>query len=133
MSDDNATEDEVTIKKRKISIACDVDAPKRLRLVADDDATGSGSGFVAVSVPSRSLVDTAIANTLVDRRQFRRVGPYILGPKIGCSPVDSIVQYLAKREGTNEFVQLKVIVWNRMAIRFLAAKCKIIFLDPNAF
>lgn len=44
----------------------------------------------------------------VDRREFRRAGPYILGPKIGHSPVESIVQYLAKKEGTDEFVQLKV-------------------------
>lgn len=45
---------------------------------------------------------------IVDRRQFRRAGPYIIGLKLGQSPVDSIVQYLAKKENTNEFVQLKV-------------------------
>lgn len=97
-------EEEVTIRKRKISIACDENVDfKKTRL--DDDATSNGS--VSVITPSASI-DLTIANTLVDRRQFRRVGPYILGPKIGCSPVDSIVQYLAKKEGTNEFVQLKV-------------------------
>lgn len=47
---------------------------------------------------------------IVDRRQFRRAGPYIIGQKLGQSPVDSIVQYLAKKENTNEFVQLKVYV-----------------------
>lgn len=45
---------------------------------------------------------------IVDRREFRRAGPYIIGLKLGHSPVDSIVQYLAKKENTNEFVQLKV-------------------------
>lgn len=45
---------------------------------------------------------------IVDRREFRRAGPYIIGLKLGQSPVDSIVQYLAKKENTNEFVQLKV-------------------------
>lgn len=45
---------------------------------------------------------------LVNRREFRRAGPYIIGQKLGNSPVDSIVQYLAKKENTNEFVQLKV-------------------------
>lgn len=45
---------------------------------------------------------------IVNRREFRRAGPYIIGLKIGHSPVDSIVQYLAKKENTNEFVQLKV-------------------------
>lgn len=47
---------------------------------------------------------------IVDRREFRRAGPYIIGLKLGQSPVDSIVQYLAKKENTNEFVQLKVWV-----------------------
>lgn len=46
---------------------------------------------------------------VVNRREFRRAGPYIIGLKLGHSPVDSIVQYLAKKENTNEFVQLKVI------------------------
>lgn len=107
MSENGA--DEVTIKKRKICIPSDVeDEPtKKQRLdVKDDDATKND--VVAPKETPRSVVDLTIANTLVDRRQFRRVGPYILGPKIGCSPVDSIVQYLAKKEGTNEFVQLKV-------------------------
>lgn len=45
---------------------------------------------------------------LVNRRDFRRAGPYIIGLKLGHSPVDSIVQYLAKKENTSEFVQLKV-------------------------
>lgn len=45
---------------------------------------------------------------VVNRREFRRAGPYIIGLKLGHSPVDSIVQYLAKKENTNEFVQLKV-------------------------
>lgn len=45
---------------------------------------------------------------LVNRREFRRAGPYIIGLKLGHSPVDSIVQYLAKKENTSEFVQLKV-------------------------
>lgn len=106
----NIGDDEVTIKKRKICIPCGDegdDTPKKQRL--GDDATTLTGAVVAPppSVP-RSILDAAMANTLVDRREFRRVGPYILGPKIGCSPVDSIVQYLAKREGSNEFVQLKV-------------------------
>lgn len=45
---------------------------------------------------------------IVNRREFRRAGPYVIGLKLGHSPVDSIVQYLAKKENTNEFVQLKV-------------------------
>lgn len=66
--------------------------------------------------PINSLDDECNLNkvplngTPVDRRQFRRAGPYIIGPKLGCSPVDSIVQYLAKKENTNEFVQLKILM-----------------------
>lgn len=47
---------------------------------------------------------------IVNRRELRRAGPYIIGLKLGHSPVDSIVQYLAKKENTNQFVQLKVII-----------------------
>lgn len=39
-------------------------------------------------------------------------GPYLIGLKLGHSPVDSIVQYLAKKENSNEFVQLKILVLN---------------------
>lgn len=48
--------------------------------------------------------------TPVNRRLIRRAGPYIIGPKLGYSPVDSIVQYLAKKENTDEFVQLKILM-----------------------
>lgn len=48
--------------------------------------------------------------TAVNRRLIRRAGPYIIGPKLGYSPVDSIVQYLAKKENTDEFVQLKILM-----------------------
>lgn len=59
------------------------------------------------STDNNAIVSPAYG-TPVDRREFRRAGPYILGPKIGHSPVESIVQYLAKKDGTDEFVQLKV-------------------------
>lgn len=64
---------------------------------------------------------------IVNRREFRRAGPYIIGLKLGGSPVDSIVQYLAKKENTNEFVQLKVrpnnnVVKFRLFIRLISIK-----------
>lgn len=59
---------------------------------------------------------------LVNRREFRRAGPYIIGLKLGHSPVDSIVQYLAKKENTSEFVQLKVSYRPKLA-QFNAVKC----------
>jgi hypothetical protein len=36
----------------------------------------------------------------------RRAGPYLLGPKLGMSPVKSIVQCLARKEGTDDFYQV---------------------------
>lgn len=47
-------------------------------------------------------------NQLVDRNP-RRAGDYILGPEISTGPVDCISHYLARRQGTREFYQLKVL------------------------
>lgn len=49
--------------------------------------------------------------TPVDRKVLKRVGgKYLLGPKIGNGPVESITQYLARREGTDQFFHLKMLV-----------------------
>lgn len=60
---------------------------------------------------------------IVNRREFRRAGPYIIGLKLGHSPVDSIVQYLAKKENTNEFVQLKVCFFLIVSQNLVQALC----------
>lgn len=39
----------------------------------------------------------------------RRAGKYLLGPKLGVSPVKSIIQCLARLEGTDEYYQLKLL------------------------
>ena len=39
----------------------------------------------------------------------RRSGNYLLGPKLGLSPVKSIIQCLARREFTQEYYQLKLL------------------------
>ena len=39
----------------------------------------------------------------------RRSGNYLLGPKLGLSPVKSIIQCLARREYTQEYFQLKLL------------------------
>ena len=39
----------------------------------------------------------------------RRSGNYLLGPKLGISPVKSIIQCLARREFTQEYYQLKLL------------------------
>uniref|UniRef100_H3B8G9 Serine/threonine-protein kinase 40 n=1 Tax=Latimeria chalumnae TaxID=7897 RepID=H3B8G9_LATCH len=37
----------------------------------------------------------------------KRAGPFVLGPRLGNSPVPSIVQCLARKDGTDDFYQLK--------------------------
>ncbi len=56
------------------------------------------------------VIQSPTSGSIVNRREFRRVGPYILGPKLGHSAVESISQYLAKKENTNQFVQVKVTI-----------------------
>ena len=43
------------------------------------------------------------------RSSIKRAGPYLLGPRLGNSPVRSIVQCLARKEGTNEFYSIKLL------------------------
>lgn len=42
------------------------------------------------------------AGSPVAKGQLRRAGPYVLGPRLGTSPVRSIVQCLARQENTGE-------------------------------
>ncbi|KAK3925716.1 Serine/threonine-protein kinase 40 [Frankliniella fusca] len=49
------------------------------------------------------------AGTKVSTRSVRRAGPYLLGPTLGNSPVDSIVQCLARKEGTDNFYTIKIL------------------------
>lgn len=64
------------------------------------------------------VIESPAAGTIVNRREFRRVGPYILGPKLGHSAVESISQYLAKKQNTDDFVQIKVEFCNRTVVSF---------------
>lgn len=54
------------------------------------------------------LGDLPKSGEVVDRHIPRRVGPYMLGPKLNYSPIDSITMHLARHEETQEYVQLKV-------------------------
>lgn len=40
---------------------------------------------------------------------IKRAGPYLLGPRLGSSPVKSIVQCLARKDGTDNFYTLKIL------------------------
>ena len=39
---------------------------------------------------------------------MKRVGPYLIGPRLGSSPVSSITQCLARKSGSDQFYTLKV-------------------------
>lgn len=62
-----------------------------------------------VSVPSEG--------TPVPVNIVKKAGPYLLGPTLSSSPVKSIVQCLARREGTDNFYTLKVSVFFEVRAR----------------
>ncbi|XP_046688306.1 serine/threonine-protein kinase 40-like [Homalodisca vitripennis] len=47
--------------------------------------------------------------TPVPTNIVKRAGPFLLGPTLGNSPVKSIVQCLARQEGTDDFYTLKIL------------------------
>uniref|UniRef100_A0A8C5P7B7 Serine/threonine-protein kinase 40 n=1 Tax=Leptobrachium leishanense TaxID=445787 RepID=A0A8C5P7B7_9ANUR len=47
--------------------------------------------------------------TSISGSNIKRAGPFILGPRLGNSPVPSIVQCLARKDGTDDFYQLKIL------------------------
>ncbi|XP_028936599.1 serine/threonine-protein kinase 40 isoform X1 [Ornithorhynchus anatinus] len=47
--------------------------------------------------------------TGISGNNAKRAGPFILGPRLGNSPVPSIVQCLARKDGTDDFYQLKIL------------------------
>lgn len=53
--------------------------------------------------------DVPAGGTSVPEKHVRKAGPYLLGPKLGPSPVKSIVQCLARKEKTDDFYQIKIL------------------------
>lgn len=49
------------------------------------------------------------SGTPVCPKMMKKAGPYILGPLIGSSPVQSIIQCLARKEGTDRFYTIKIL------------------------
>lgn len=95
-----------TSTKRRLSLPNDTNLIKKIKQNGDEK-----NDSLDKNLPLQTDLSSIIPEngTLVNRRVFRRVGEYILGPKLGYSPVDCVVHYLAKKENTNEFFQLKVI------------------------
>ncbi|KAG1701181.1 Serine/threonine-protein kinase 40 [Nymphon striatum] len=63
-----------------------------------------------VHFKTKNDIDSSKMNGVpVDHRVSRRVGPYILGARLGNSPVKSIVQCLARKDGTDDFYSIKIL------------------------
>ncbi|XP_061426848.1 serine/threonine-protein kinase 40 isoform X1 [Lethenteron reissneri] len=71
---------------------------------APSEASSDG-GFNSLCGPSRAKQLRGGS----DLYNAKRAGPYLLGPRLGSSPVPSIVQCLARKEGTDDFYQLKIL------------------------
>ncbi|KAH9643964.1 hypothetical protein HF086_004225 [Spodoptera exigua] len=89
-------------------------SPKIARISAYASSTSSGvlknSKKFGPHSPKRAKVsynksDVPPPGTPVPDKYVRKAGPYLLGPKVGPSPVKSIVQCLARKERTDEFYQ----------------------------
>ncbi|GBN24696.1 Serine/threonine-protein kinase 40 [Araneus ventricosus] len=75
---------------------------KRIKLNPNKSAQ-SGSrekNLEIISCPKGSLNNS---------KTVRRAGDYLLGPRLGNSPVRSIVQCLAKKNGTDDFYTIKIL------------------------
>lgn len=90
-------------------------SPKIARLSSYANSTSSGvlknSKKLSSSSSKKAKItynknDVPAAGTPVLDKIVRKAGPYLLGPKLGPSPVKSIVQCLARKEKTDEFYQV---------------------------
>ena len=61
------------------------------------------SGMISTEHFDPSLVGQAVPP------HTRRAGKYLLGPKLGVSPVKSIVQCLARLENSDQYFQVKLL------------------------
>ncbi|KYO47977.1 serine/threonine-protein kinase 40 [Alligator mississippiensis] len=76
-----------------------VDAEQQLRMKRRASDRGAGE----TSAKAKALCAGISGNNA------KRAGPFILGPRLGNSPVPSIVQCLARKDGTDDFYQLKIL------------------------
>ncbi|XP_055636763.1 probable serine/threonine-protein kinase MARK-B [Toxorhynchites rutilus septentrionalis] len=71
----------------------------------NDDAQSSASGgYVQVPLPC--------PGTLVERNRVRRAGPYVIGHELEFGHGTQQMQYLARKEGTDEYYLLKILTYD---------------------
>lgn len=59
--------------------------------------------------PTASSSKCPNEGTVVNTKVTKRAGPFLLGPRLGTSPVCSITQCLARKEGTDDFYTIKIL------------------------
>lgn len=89
-------------------------SPKIARLSAYSSASSSGipKGSKKSNLSRRPKItynksEVPATGTPVPEKHVRKAGPFLLGPKLGPSPVKSIVQCLARKEKTDDFYQVR--------------------------
>ena len=73
---------------------------------------GSGTGLkrrLDSLSREKSEQDAKKCKKCSSKSTIKRAGPFLLGPRLGNSPVRSIVQCLARREGTDDFYSVKLL------------------------
>ena len=70
-------------------------------------SSSSSSARTSGNIPSECFDPTLVG--MVVPPHTRRAGKYLLGPKLGVSPVKSIVQCLARLENTDQYYQVKLL------------------------
>ncbi|XP_013147602.1 PREDICTED: serine/threonine-protein kinase 40-like [Papilio polytes] len=92
-------------------------SPKIARLSAYGSSSSSvlknskklGPHSIKKTKPLINKNDVPPPGTPVPDKYVRKAGPYLLGPKLGPSPVKSIVQCLARKEKTDDYYQIKIL------------------------
>ncbi|XP_075227343.1 serine/threonine-protein kinase 40-like [Lycorma delicatula] len=79
--------------------------------IPDESQSSTSSSTLSSPTILRDNETFTVPNegTLVPRNCIKRAGPFLLGPTLGNSPVNSIVQCLARKEGTDQFYTLKIL------------------------
>ena len=67
-----------------------------------------GAGVVSPTTTCSTAGSLPLPGSLVPA-MVRRAGQYLLGPRLGLSPVKSITHCLGRRDGTDSYFQLKVL------------------------
>lgn len=70
------------------------------------DVVDNGKHVTVLEVPK--------PGTVIDRRVLRKAGPFIIGPELRHNHhlLNCMVQHLARKENSDQFYQLKVIILN---------------------